>query len=149
MEALLRLLVEFFAELLRGIAEAIVRFDAPHHLTPTQRAALYNRTAPWRITALTVTIIYGLWLIVLIAGVCVAPQLPLPAFTCVVLGQLSYLAVIGGAIALLCLLSSRCRFGDFHAAVGLVIELGPRGFAIALTLLQGLLLFIAVMVAAE
>lgn len=149
MEALLRLVVEFIAELLRGIAEAVVRFDAPPRLTPTQRAALHNRTAPWRITALTVTITYGLWLTVLITGVCMAPQLPLPAFTCVVLGVLSYLAAIGGAVALFCLLSRRHCFGDFHAAVGLVIELGPRGFALALALLHGLLLFIALMAAAE
>lgn len=147
MEGLLRLVVEFIAELLRGIVESIVYFDSPARLTPSQRAALHNRTAPWRNTARTVTIIYGLWSAVLIMWVCTAQQLPLPAFTCAVLGQLSGLALIGITAALLCLLNKKRRFTDFHAAVALVTGLGPRGFTIALILLQGLLLFIAIMAA--
>lgn len=147
MEALLRVVFEFIAELLHGVVEGIIYFDSPARLRPTEQAALQKRTAPYRGAAHICIFLYFLLLFTLILWVCAAQHLPLHGFLCVMLGLLIYLAAIGALAALRSKLSRGLwRMADFHAAVARCLGLGARGFAIALVLLHLPLLCIALAV---
>ncbi len=143
MDFLVRIVVDFVSEILRGLVEWALYFDAPAHIPAKQRVARLARTAPWHATALICLILYGLLLIGLIVWVSTAQHLPRPGIQCVIFGLVSYQLIVATLFYLLCLLRHRkWKFTDFHTAVAQQLGMGPRGFAIALLLLHGLQLLL-------
>lgn len=134
---------ELLSEVFRGTIWAIIGFDRPSTLSPNQRRALEERTAPYSPAAIGVYCLFGVHSAVLLLQIYQSENLPLPGLQYYVLGALCFTLLTPLLSAILNLIRpGRWSFANFHTACALYAGLGPKGFSVGLVLLHAFLLFL-------